>query len=392
MVAKGGHPLLQQSAVAALKQQLLPLALVVTPNIPEAEILSGITIDSPDAAREAARAIVALGPRWVVVKGGHLAGDATIWSSMASTLRSSALERIDTPNTHGTGGTFSAAIAALLARGLSPLEAIDEAKSWLTGAIRESYAIGDGHSPVNHFHAVDLAPVAGNRDSREPGQGAGAMEWQNRAARPPVGLLRCRSRADRPGLPRPGRRALAGGFPSLQLRAKRMGGRDMYDLAVRPPRPLSGPPARFFFVNDRVDVALASDADGVHVGMHDLPLGATRRLVGRGMLIGFSPLAMADVLMAKTGGADYVGLGPVFGTLSKADAQPPLGLFGLAEQAAAAGLPSVGIGGIDVANAGSVIRAGVDGVAVISAIQSAPNPKQAAESLSLAVNLAKIER
>src|SRR3712207_8034619 len=74
-VAKGGHPLLQQSAVAAVKQHLLPLALVVTPNIPEAEVLSGITIDSPDAAREAARAIAALGPRWVVIKGGHLAGD-----------------------------------------------------------------------------------------------------------------------------------------------------------------------------------------------------------------------------------------------------------------------------------------------------------------------------
>jgi thiamine-phosphate pyrophosphorylase len=101
---------------------------------------------------------------------------------------------------------------------------------------------------------------------------------------------------------------------------------------------------------------------------------------------------MADVVAAKSDGADYVGLGPVFGTASKADAQPELGLSALAEQAAAAGLPSVGIGGIDVANAGAVIRAGVDGVAVISAIQGAPNVKQAVESLALAVNLAKIER
>src|SRR5688500_1188116 len=77
MVAKGGHPLLQETAVAAVKEHLLPLALVVTPNIPEAEVLSGITIDSPDAARDAAQAIAALGPRWVVIKGGHQAGDAT---------------------------------------------------------------------------------------------------------------------------------------------------------------------------------------------------------------------------------------------------------------------------------------------------------------------------
>jgi thiamine-phosphate diphosphorylase len=185
--------------------------------------------------------------------------------------------------------------------------------------------------------------------------------------------------------------ALSGGVTSLQLRAKRMPGREMYDLAITLAERCRAVEA-LFFVNDRVDIAVAADADGVHVGMHDLPLPATRRLVGRKMIVGFSPLAMTDVVRAKLHGADYVGLGPVFGTASKADAQPELGLFALAEQAGAAGLPTVGIGGIDVANAGAVIRAGVDGVAVISAIQGAPNVKQAAQSLALAVNLAKIER
>ena len=141
--------------------------------------------------------------------------------------------------------------------------------------------------------------------------------------------------------------ALAGGVTSLQLRAKRMPGREMYDLAVAL-RDRCRSAEALFFVNDRVDIAVAADADGVHVGMHDLPLDATRRLVGRNMIVGFSPLAMADVVSARSGGADYVGLGPVFGTASKADAQPELGLVALAEQAAAAGLPSVGIGGIDV--------------------------------------------
>lgn len=185
--------------------------------------------------------------------------------------------------------------------------------------------------------------------------------------------------------------ALSGGVTSLQLRAKRMPGRQMYDLAVAL-RDRCRAAGALFFVNDRVDVAVAADADGVHVGMHDLPLAATRRLVGRKMIVGFSPLAMADVVTAKSGGADYVGLGPVFGTASKADAQPDLGLCALAQQAAAAGIPSVGIGGIDAANAGAVIRAGVDGVAVISAIQGAADVKQAAASLCLTVNLAKIER
>ena len=185
--------------------------------------------------------------------------------------------------------------------------------------------------------------------------------------------------------------ALAGGITALQLRAKHLDGREMYDLAMGL-RDRCRATGALFFVNDRVDVAMACRADGVHVGVKDLPLQETRRLVGRAMIVGFSPLTMADVAMAKADGADYVGLGPVFGTVSKPDAQPELGLTALAEQAAAAGLPSVGIGGIDVARAGTVIRAGVDGVAVISAIQGASDPKQAAESLALAVNLAKVER
>jgi hydroxymethylpyrimidine/phosphomethylpyrimidine kinase len=160
MVAKGGHPLLRASAVAALRERLLPLASVVTPNIPEAEILSGITVDSDDSAREAARMIARLGPRYVVVKGGHRTGDATDLVYDGSDFTEMRAERIETPNTHGTGCSFSAAIAALLARGLPPLEAIANAKIWLTEAIRTSYSIGGGHSPVNHFHAVDLRPIA----------------------------------------------------------------------------------------------------------------------------------------------------------------------------------------------------------------------------------------
>ncbi len=154
MVAKGGHPLLQPNAVAAVKQHLLPLALIVTPNIPEAEVLTGIAIDSPDAARDAARAIAAHGTRYVIVKGGHLTGDAIDLVYDGQVFTEFTSERIDTPNTHGTGDSFSSAITALLARGWPPLEAIAEAKIWLTRAIQESYAIGDGHSPVNHFHAI----------------------------------------------------------------------------------------------------------------------------------------------------------------------------------------------------------------------------------------------
>jgi hydroxymethylpyrimidine/phosphomethylpyrimidine kinase len=163
MVAKGGHPLLQESAVSALQERLLPLAMVVTPNIPEAEILAGLTIDSPGAAREAAKRIAARGPRIVVVKGGHLAGDATDLVFDGETFTELHAHRIDTKNTHGTGCSFSAAIAALLARDVPAVEAIGRAKAWLTEAIARSYAIGEGHSPVNHFHAFNATALAGPR-------------------------------------------------------------------------------------------------------------------------------------------------------------------------------------------------------------------------------------
>lgn len=157
MIAKSGDRLLREEAVAALREELLPLALVVTPNIPEAETLSGMAIATEDDRREAARRIAAYGPRFVVVKGGHAAGDPIdlLYDSYGGTgfTAIEAGPRIATPNTHGTGCTFAAAITAGLARGLAVEGAVREAKAYLTAALRHSYAIGAGHSPVHHFHA-----------------------------------------------------------------------------------------------------------------------------------------------------------------------------------------------------------------------------------------------
>jgi hydroxymethylpyrimidine/phosphomethylpyrimidine kinase len=159
MVAKSGDHLLQPAAVGMVRRALLPIALVVTPNVPEAEELSGRPIRSADDAREAARAIADLGPRFVVIKGGHLDGPPIdrVWDGSA--MHEFPAERVDTRNTHGTGCTFSAAIAAFLARGLEPLSAIAAAKAYLTEALRQSYAVGDGHSPVNHFWGIAPSPA-----------------------------------------------------------------------------------------------------------------------------------------------------------------------------------------------------------------------------------------
>jgi hydroxymethylpyrimidine/phosphomethylpyrimidine kinase len=154
MVAKSGDRLLHQDAVASLRGKLLPLALIVTPNIPEAEVLAEMTIDSEQAMREAASRIHAEGASIVVIKGGHSEGAPSdlVFDGAEFTLLPG--ERIDTRNTHGTGCTFSAAITANLALGLEPLAAIERAKTYITEALRNSYPIGEGHSPVNHFHAL----------------------------------------------------------------------------------------------------------------------------------------------------------------------------------------------------------------------------------------------
>lgn len=156
MVSKSGAPLLQPDAIDILKTDLLPKAAIVTPNIPEAQILANMDIITPDDIREAARRIAALGPRYVIMKGGHLDGPAVDLVFDGERFLPIEGKRIDTRNTHGTGCTFSAAITAFLAHGLSPIESIRLAKRYLEAALIHSYSIGEGHSPVNH--ATPLPP------------------------------------------------------------------------------------------------------------------------------------------------------------------------------------------------------------------------------------------
>ena len=151
MYAKSGHALLEPAAAGALIKHLLPLALLVTPNAPEAERLSGLKVRDLAGAKKAARAIRALGPAFVLVKGGHLAGPVCqdlLYDGKTFTVHSS--PRVRTKNTHGTGCTLSAAIAAGLALGLPPREAVAGAVEYVAGAIRHAFGLGAGHGPLNH--------------------------------------------------------------------------------------------------------------------------------------------------------------------------------------------------------------------------------------------------
>ena len=152
--------MLQADATDALVRDLLPIASIVTPNIPEAEVLADMAIVGVDDMRTAAVRIAEHGPGIVVIKGGHLEGPPVdlVYDGGEFTLLEGT--RVETDNTHGTGCTFSAAITALLAQGSAPTEAISLAKLYVEAAIRSAQPIGKGHSPVNH--AVDLPDEVAN--------------------------------------------------------------------------------------------------------------------------------------------------------------------------------------------------------------------------------------
>jgi len=152
MLAKSGDALLDEDGVRTLKAELLPCARIVTPNIPEAEALSGIRILSPADAREAARRIQGMGPSAVVIKGGHGTGELLVDLLLdGDTFTELTTARIHTRNTHGTGCTFASAIAAGLALGQALDQATAAAQAYVAGAIRHGLPIGQGHGPLNHF-------------------------------------------------------------------------------------------------------------------------------------------------------------------------------------------------------------------------------------------------
>jgi hydroxymethylpyrimidine/phosphomethylpyrimidine kinase len=151
MVAKGGHPLLAAEAVDTLRRRLLPMAAVITPNLPEAEALSGMTIASVTDMRAAAMALLALGVPAVLLKGGHLAGDEVVdLLATPDGLEAFSAPRIQTRHTHGTGCTTASAVAAGLAQGMSLRDAVLRARAYVRAAIASAPGYGSGHGPLNH--------------------------------------------------------------------------------------------------------------------------------------------------------------------------------------------------------------------------------------------------
>jgi len=164
--------------------------------------------------------------------------------------------------------------------------------------------------------------------------------------------------------------AVAGGARIIQYREKKASSRVMLEAATRL-RAVTAASGALLIINDRVDIALAVNADGVHLGQDDMPCRAARKLMGDGYIIGVSATNFSEAVEAAHDGADYIGLGPIYPTMSKDDAAPAMGIEGLVKVVAAVSVPVVAIGGLTADNIGGVLEAGADGIAMISAIAGA---------------------
>ena len=184
------------------------------------------------------------------------------------------------------------------------------------------------------------------------------------------------------------REAIAGGVSIVQLRDPEAKTRALVEEAralVALLRPAKIP----FIVNDRVDVALAADADGVHIGLKDMVVADARRLIGRSRILGLSITSEADLDKADLDGVDYLGVGPIYASATKPDAAPPIAIGGLRAVAERTSLPIVAIGGLHAGNAEEAIDAGAQGIAVVSAICAAPDALVAAAELAKVVAAAR---
>lgn len=365
MVSTSGDVLAGPSILAMLREQLLPMADIVTPNLKEASaLLGGLQLETVADMRSAAKSIHDMGPRNVLVKGGDLpassdAVDIFFNGEDFYELRSS---RVQTRNTHGTGCTLASCIAAELAKGSSMLTAVKVAKHYVETVLEygKDITIGNGlQGPFDHL--LKLKRNIHNSSRQQPLDPGDLFLYavtdsgmNKKWGRPITDAVKA---------------AIEGGATIVQLREKDAETRDFLEAAKACLEicRFHGVP---LLINDRIDIALACDADGVHLGQSDMPAHAARALLGQEKIIGVSCKTVEQAQKAWIDGADYIGCGGVFPTNTKAN-NITVGLDGLKTVCLASKLPVVAIGGIGISNAGSVMKLGVPslkGVAVVSAL------------------------
>ncbi|KAJ4751750.1 Hydroxymethylpyrimidine/phosphomethylpyrimidine kinase [Rhynchospora pubera] len=365
MVSTSGDTLSAPSTLSGYRDDLFGMADIVTPNLKEASaLLGGMQLQTVSDMSLAAKSIHKFGPKNVLVKGGDLSGssDAVDVFFDGETCYELHGSRVQTRNTHGTGCTLASCIAAELSKGSPMLEAVKAAKAFVENALHYSKSIELGSGPQGPFdHLFRL--------KSPPYNVAPGLKFQPDDlflyAVTDSGMNSKWGRSMTDAV----EAVIKGGATIVQLREKQMETREFIETATACMEicrlhkiPL--------LINDRVDVALACNADGVHVGQSDMQARTVRALLGPGKIIGVSCKTIAQAEQAWMDGADYIGCGGVFPTSTKKD-NTTIGLEGLKEVCLASKLPVVAIGGIGIGNANLVLGTGVKnlkGVAVVSAL------------------------
>lgn len=347
LAASGGGAFVPEDDVRDVVRTLAARATLLTPNAVEASRLTSIDVRTPGDAERAARTLLDFGAEAVLVKGGHFdeARGVDVLVSREG-AKHFAAEPWTVTGTRGTGCTLATAVAASLARGLPLTDAISRAR---------------------HFVATSahMAPFVAERRPV-------------RASKPALGRLHFLTGDRTLALA-----ALRGGASTIQFREKRPLDTRSLVATAQELRTMTRDFGATLLVNDRVDVAEESDADGVHLGASDLLPSTARAILGPSKLVGatVNDLSQLAALTRAHAPVDYLGVGPVFGTLSKENPAPTLGLEGFAAIAKTSPWPVVGIGSIDASNAYNVHTCGAHGVAVIAAIAKAESPEEATRAL-----------
>jgi hydroxymethylpyrimidine kinase/phosphomethylpyrimidine kinase/thiamine-phosphate diphosphorylase len=356
--SSGGVDLLEPAAMRSFREELLPHVHLLTPNRPEAEALLDRPVLSSADMEEAAADLLKLGPRSVLLKGGH--GQGRFAQDFWTNGRERAwltLPRLDTTSTHGTGCVLSSAIAAGVARGYAELDAIVIARAYLNQGLRTAPGLGHGRGPLG-FGGWPRSPED--------------LPWITPTARagmktyffppmedPPIGLYPIVDRVE--GL----KRLAPLGVRTIQLRIKDLQGAAL-EKEIRDGIAYARGHGCRLFINDQWRLAAECAAYGVHLGQDDLATADLDAIAAAGLRLGISTHGYHEMARALACRPSYIALGTVFESPSKAGRQHPLGLDGFARLRPLSAVPVVAIGGITLERAADVRRAGADGLAVIS--------------------------
>jgi hydroxymethylpyrimidine kinase/phosphomethylpyrimidine kinase/thiamine-phosphate diphosphorylase len=362
LASSGGFSFLEEAGVLLLRRQLFPLCTLITPNRHEAERLTGSAITSEEDALRAASQLLGSGPIAVLVKGGHLSGaptDVLVEREKAPVwIRH---PRIETRHTHGTGCFLSSAIASNLALECPLQEAVEEAIERLLKGLRHPVVAGEGRGYPDALAAAGLTVPDRHHQLLRRIRGVYVITHRDRGHLPVF------------------QAAIQGGATIVQLRDKESSPLDRFHTARRMNEEKGD---ALFIVNDDPLMALAVGADGAHVGPDDLSPEEARKVLGSQRLLGVSVSDLAEAARWADC-ASYFGVGAVFGSATKEDAGPPVGLARIeAIKRAFPQIPVVAIGGITLDNICQVAEAGADAAAVISAVTQAEDMAEAVRRLT----------